>query len=254
MKKINVLALLPGMLLATGVAVAQEDEAPERYTYATYLYCDTSTEDQADEYVAKFDAPVLDKLVTSGKLAAWGWMRHHTGGQWRRIRWHAADSVIGAIDALDVMGKAMEEAYPDEDGPGTGVSCKRHDDYIWKVEAGSLGNERGKVGISVYFSCNVAKEERGDEIVKESFAPVFDKLVEDGKLSSWGWQSHVIGGWFRRLHTMTAPDYETLLAARTEALDQMYGEDNAAGAEFSEICGAHHDYLWDIVHEKAASE
>ena len=84
----------------------------------------------------------------------------------------------------------------------------------------------------------------------EAFAPIYDKLVEDGKITSWGWQSHVVGGWFRRLFTMTATDYGTLMDARAEALAAQYGEDNEAGAEFAGICGAHHDYLWDIVHEK----
>jgi hypothetical protein len=62
-----------------------------------------------------------------------------------------------------------------------------------------------------------------------------------------------MGGWFRRLFTMTATDYSTLMDARAEALGVQYGEDNAEGMEFAKICGNHHDYLWDIVHEKQAS-
>ncbi len=30
----------------------------------------------------------------------------------------------------------------------------------------------------------------------------------------------------------------------------MYGDDNALGKEFTDICGAHVDYMWDIQHEK----
>lgn len=249
MKRARLIALLPGLLLASGVALGQEDDAPERYTYATYLYCDTSKEELIDEYVAEKEVPVLNKLVDDGKLMGWGWLRHHTGGQWRRIRWLAADSVPNAINAIDTFGEAMEQAYGDEDNGAAGA-CNRHDDYIWQSQSASFGNERGKVGISVYFSCKVEDEERADEIMKESFAPIYDKMIEDGKLTSWGWQSHVIGGWFRRLHTMTASDYETLMNARAEALEAMYGDDNEAGAEFIGICAAHHDYLWDIVHEK----
>ena len=109
------------------------------------------------------------------------------------------------------------------------------------------------MGISVCFSCKITDETRADKIMKENFAPVLDKLVEEGKLTSWGWQSHVVGGWFRRLHTLTAADFETLLDARTEALSTTYAEDNAAGSEFAGICGGHQDYLWGIVHEKRAS-
>jgi hypothetical protein len=232
MTRSTIIGLLPGLCLAGSFAVAQDVEAPERYTYATYLKCDTSNEGVADEFVAKYEAPVLDKLVEDGVINAWGWMRHHTGGEWRRIRW------VGT----------------DDDGPDMGGSCSSHDDYIWKVEAGTTGKDRGKVGISVYFSCKATEEARADEIVKENFAPVYDKLVEDGKLASWGWQSHVVGGWFRRLYTMTAADFETLMAARAEALATTYAEDNEAGAEFAGICGGHQDYLWGIVHETRASD
>ena len=135
----KIISLLPGLCLVGTFAVAQEVEVPERYTYATYLKYDTSNEGIADEYVAKYESPVLDKLV------------------------------------------------------------------------------------------------------------------DDGVVTAWAWQSHVVGGWFRRLHTLTAADFETLLDARTEALSTTYAEDNAAGSEFAGICGGHQDYLWGIVHEKRAS-
>jgi hypothetical protein len=248
----KMILLVPALLLAAGTAIAQDDDAPERYTYATYLKCDTSNESLADDYVRKIEAPVMDKLVEDGKLLSWGWMKHHTGGEWRRIRYFQTDSVNSALAGLGTMSKAFEKAGTGDD-VGIGVSCKSHDDYIWQVKAGMSGTDRGKAGISVYFTCKMSDEDRADEIVANDFAPIYNKLVKDGKITSWGWQSHVIGGWFRRLLTMTATDYEALMDARGEALAAQYGEDNAAGAEFASICGNHHDYLWDIVHEKQAS-
>jgi len=47
---------------------------------------------------------------------------------------------------------------------------------------------------------------------------------------------------------MTAADYETLLTVRQEALEEIYSADSELGAEFAEICGPHHDYLWDNIH------
>lgn len=244
-------ALLCGFLVATTMAYAQDDK-PQRFTYATYHYCDTSNEHLADEFVATSEKPVMDKLVDDGTFLGWGWIKHHTGGQWRRIRYFQTDSLNAALGGLEKMGEAFEDAL-DEDAQGIGVSCKRHDDYIWQVKAGTTGKERGKAGLSVYFTCKITGEDRADELVAEAFAPIYDKLVEDGKITSWGWQSHVVGGWFRRLFTMTAKDYATLMDARAEALAAQYSEDNEAGAEFAGICGAHHDYLWDIVHEKQAA-
>jgi hypothetical protein len=249
MKTKNAILTGLGVLLASGLAFAQEEDEPKGVTYATYLYCDTNKEASMDEQVAEFDAPVMDKLVKDGVMNAWGWMRHHTGGEWRRIRWFSADSVQDAIDALDAMGDALDEAAEDSDRVPSDA-CPHHDDYIWQVESTSSADAstRGKVGMSVYYSCEISGEARADEIFDELFAPVLNKYVEDGKLSSWGWQSHIIGGWFRRLQTITADDYATLLAARQEALDTVYAEGSKLGAEFAEICGPHHDYLWDNVH------
>ncbi len=242
---IAVAVLVP---LLTGVAAyAQDDDKPLGFTYATYLYCDTGEESEFDEQVEKVEKPVLDKLVADGEMTRWGYMRHHTGGQWRRIRWFGAETVDGAIAALDSMGQALEAVGEEAGEPSD--ACDRHDDYLWELKSGTLGKDRGKVGMSVYFSCKVPSEERADEIHDALFAPALNRLVDENKLASWGWQSHVIGGWFRRLQTMTAKDYSTLLSARGELLESVYGEDNAAGAEFAEICGPHHDYLWEIVHE-----
>ena len=74
-------------------------------------------------------------------------------------------------------------------------------------------------------------------------------MVEEGNLTSRGWSSHVVGGRFRKLQTMTAADHKSLLAARGEAISLIYAEDSEAGTEFSEICGPHVDYMWNIVHE-----
>jgi hypothetical protein len=193
------------------VAALAQDEEAQRYTYATYFHCNVGLEDQADAFM-KRNAPILDGLVEDGTILAWGWLKHHTGGDWRRI-------------------------------------CPRHDDYLWQAEGGTSGKERGKIGFSVYHFCDINREDRADEIVAEHVAPILDKMVEDGKLTTWGWQSHVIGGRARRLQTMTATDMGALLSARQEAIATIYEEDNEAGTEFSDICGPHVDYIWDIVHE-----
>ena len=229
-------------------ALAQDDDA-ERYTYATYMHCDVALESRADSIMRR-DAPILDGLVEDGTILSWGWMSHHTGGDWRRIRYHQAASPEAAMAALEVMGEAIAAVHGDDD-PAAGVmaeACPRHDDYLWQVEAGNAGKERGKVGFSVYHFCDINREDRADEIVTEHIAPILDKMVEDGKLTSWGWQSHVIGGRARRLQTMSAVDMGALLSARQEAIATIYEEDDEAGTEFSEICGPHVDYVWNIVH------
>ena len=242
-----------GVILASSLlaftALAQEEDA-QRYTYATYFHCNVGMEDKADAMM-KRNAPILDGLVEDGTILGWGWLAHHTGGDWRRIRYHQADSPEAAMEALEAMVAAIAKVHGEDDPAidAFSAACPRHDDYLWQVEAGTAGKERGKVGFSVYHFCDINREDRADEIVAEHFAPILDKMVEDEKITTWGWQSHVIGGRVRRLQTMTAVDLGALLSARQEAIATLYEEDNEAGAEFSEICGPHLDYIWNIAHE-----
>jgi hypothetical protein len=74
------------------VAALAQDEEAQRYTYATYFHCNVGLEDQADAFM-KRNAPILDGLVEDGTILAWGWLKHHTGGDWRRIRIRAATGV-----------------------------------------------------------------------------------------------------------------------------------------------------------------
>jgi len=232
--------------------MAEEEKAAENYTYATYFYCKTSTQEQVDELVKANTVPVYDAAVADGTIKSWGWLAHHTGGKWRRIQYHGSDSIAGLLAAQETLAERMDAAGGDEDN-AFGKICGAHDDYIWKSEAGSAADtKRGSVGISVYHVCNIAKEERSDEIVKKVFAPIYDKAVADGKITSWGWSSHLIGGKYRRLSTLTGANYTDLLKAQGEILDAIYGDgDNAEANEFSNICTSHADYLWDIQHEKS---
>lgn len=250
MRTISIIGALLCLMLAAEVATAQDEEATT-FTYVTYFHCDADKEEAADAMMER-DARIIDKLVDDGVISAWGWIGHHTGGQWRRARYHQSDSLEGAMTAVGKIGDALTKAHGEDDAMGRAFAqaCPRHDDYVWQVDAGTGVTNRGTVGFSVYYVCDVAREERADALVDSHFAPILDGLVEDGKLASWGWQSHVIGGRARKLQTMTAADLPTLLAARTESIEKIYADENAAGLEFTEICGPHVDYVWNLIHEK----
>jgi hypothetical protein len=199
----NTIVLL-GMAAVASTALAQEAEKPSKFTYATYFYCDVTAQDRADEIVKAQNAPVYDQMVKDGIISAWGWLSHHTGGKWRRVQYYQAASVNGLLDAQAEMNKRFEAANADPDNE-FGKICNAHEDYIWEVESGSSGEGRGKAGFSVYYRCDESKEERADEIFEKDFGPLFNKYVEAGKLTSWGWSSHWVGGSFRRLQTTPAP-------------------------------------------------
>jgi len=246
MHKIKNYIMLAGFVALSNNVIAQEDEGPTSFSYATYFYCDAAGQERADEIVKSAEAPVYDKMVEEGKMTGWGWLAHHTGGKWRRVQYHQAPSLDALLDAQEEMGKRLDASMDEGLGKELAKICSYHDDYIWEVVAGSDGKGRGDVSFSVYYQCNESKEERADEIWKNDFAPLLNKYVAAGKLTSWGWLSHWVGGKYRRLQTMTGANHKALLKARGELIEEMYAEDSAAGTEFTEICGSHADYMWDI--------
>ncbi|MDH3612973.1 MAG: hypothetical protein OEU90_04855 [Gammaproteobacteria bacterium] len=249
MKIIKIIAAAAGLTVLSLASVAQEEEeGPLAFTYATYFYCGGGPLSRADEIIAD-DAERMNGLVEDGTISRWGWLAHHTGGQWQRIFYFQADTMEALLDAGGAVqggGDDEEEAEDKDDGVPFNQICPRHDDYIWSVENGTAGKERGAAGFSVYHVCDLNREERADEIVDAHFAPILNKMVEDGKLTSWGWSSHVVGGKYRKLQTMTAADMSSLLKARGEVIEVAYAEDSEAGEEFTDICGPHSDYMWDI--------
>jgi hypothetical protein len=242
------IAAAAALALVALACVAQEEEevGPTAFTYATYYRCAGGSLDRADEIMAA-DTERMDGFVDNGTITGWGWLSHHTGGSWQRIMYYQAESMEALLDAYE----GMNEGGDPETGAEFGSICNAHDDYIWQVDNGSQGETRGDAGFSVYHVCDMNQEQRADEIIDEHMAPILNQLVEDGKLTSWGWSSHVVGGKYRKLQTMTAADHKSLLRARGEAIQAMYDDDGSGpGTEFSEICDSHVDYMWNIVHEK----
>jgi hypothetical protein len=236
-------------MLSFNAALAQDDDAVA-YAYTTYFKCNSADLGLADEIAKYVYAPVYDAAVEAGDLTAWGWIAHHTGGEWRRGLYYVAPSMNGLLDASDSIGEKLDESNPGA-GRVFAEACPSHEDYIWNSIPGSggstLGGDRGTAGLSVYYKCDSSKEERADEIVAKTFGPIYQKQVDDGNLVSWGWLQHNIGGDYRRLLTATATDFKTLLAVRDEIYEQSTtGRNERVSVEFDSICGPHRDYLWDI--------
>jgi hypothetical protein len=246
MKIIKIIAATIGVTALTLACVAQEeDEGPIAFTYASYFYCDGGPTSRADEIIAA-DADRMNGFVADGTISAWGWLAHHTGGRWQRVFYYQAETMEALMDAYDTTQADDGDEGDDDDGADFRQICPSHDDYIWSVDNGSNSETRGAAGFSVYHVCDQNREERAGELVDEYVAPILNKFVEDGKLSSWGWSTHVVGGRFRALQTMTAPDMKSLMKARGEVINTIYAEESEAGEEFSDICGPHVDYMWDI--------
>ena len=240
--------LLPACLCLLAVTTAgAQDKPAERYIYATYSYCDFSKQDRADEIFNQVDKPLLDAAMKDGSITLYNYLKHQTGGQWRRVSVHGAGTIQGLLDAQKKMGDQIDANEKSRKlSAEASAICPSHDDYIWRAVAGNVGTaKRGGSSFSTYYVCDQRRESQADAVVKSMIAPVFDKMVADGKLLSWGWLEHIVGGKYRRLETLSAVDERALLEARTALVEAL--NDNPAGDIVTDICPEHADYIWDIV-------
>jgi hypothetical protein len=221
-----------------------QDKPADVFVYTTYHNCDFSKQDRADALFEQTQKPGFEAAVKDGTISSYGWLAHQTGGKWRRADYFTAGSVQGLLDAQKKMAD-QEDAKAQKAFEEFGAICSSHEDYIWRRVAGNIGTvARGGAAFSTYYVCDQGREVEADALVTQVFAPVYDKMVTDGKLKSWGWNEHIVGGSYRRLATFSATDMKSLMETRA-AIVQAF-EDNALGDTFTEICGDHSDYMWEI--------
>ena len=237
-------ALLQSCLFLTVSGTAQAAEEPEEvFVYGTYYVCDVTQQERADEIFDKANKPVYDAAVADGTLSGYSYYAHHTGGKWRRGVFSVAGSIDALLDAQDKVGDQID-AKNEKLSTEFSKICNKHDDYIWRSVAGNAGtSDPGKAVFSTYYVCD-SRESQADALVKQVFAPVYDKLVADGALTSWGYLEHIVGGHIRRVATMSAADMKSLMAARSQLNEAL--TDNPLGDTFTQICDAHDDYMWEV--------
>lgn len=243
------LALAFCLLLIPLAAMAQE-ESPTMVR-GMYYWCDQSKESRADEIVDQSIAPVYDRMLSSGDISGWGWLTHVVGGKWRRVAYWAAPSQDALMDATE---KLIAE-LPEETMAEFYAICPGHDDYIWRTISGSGGvdipEERAAVGVSTYYQCDMNREERADELITETFAPVLNRHVAEGDINAWSWLAHAWGGKVRRLLVFDGADQKAILNGYGSTFQDLAAEaGEAALQEFFNICPAHDDYIWNIAHSK----
>lgn len=243
--------LLSALVFLPGIALAQEDESQHVFAYATYFVCSPDSESRADEIINSSFKPHYDAAVEHGDILSWAWLQHFVGGNWRRVLVIIAADMDSLIDASGALGEAISDTTPEAGRAFSGI-CSSHDDYIWEsvegVGSGAVTDRRGEVGFSAYFQCDTSEEERADELVREVFGPIYDGHTGEGKLTSWNWLQHNVGGKWRRILTMGATDHKTLMRERAAIIDE-FGERRTERAfdEFNKICNSHQDYMWDIL-------
>ena len=98
---------LISVLALAGTAVADNHE--RTYVDAAYYKCGGGV-DRADELIEQIVKPLYDAAVKAGEIDGWGWLSHHTGGEWSRILYHSGGSVTDVISAQDkLIDQVMED-------------------------------------------------------------------------------------------------------------------------------------------------
>ncbi|MCP4300746.1 MAG: hypothetical protein GY783_09195 [Gammaproteobacteria bacterium] len=250
MNKNTIAAVLLALTVLAGNSLAQEEGAQAMFAYATYFVCSPDGESRADEIISSSFKPHYDAAVEQGDIASWSWLQHFVGGNWRRVLLIIANDMDSLLDASGALGEIISDQTP-EAGRAFSAICSSHDDYIWRtvdgVGSAAVTASRGAAGFTAYLECDMSREERADEIVGKVFAPIYDKHVGEGELTTWNWLQHHVGGNWRRILTMGAADHKTLMRTR-EAIFADFEDRRVkrAAEEFNGICGKHQDYLWDI--------
>lgn len=97
---------------------------------------------------------------------------------------------------------------------------------------------------ATYFVCSPDGESRADEIIRSNFKPHYDAAVEQGDIASWSWMQHFVGGEWRRVLLIVAPDMNSIIDASGALGEIIEDETPEAGRAFSGICSSHEDYIW----------
>lgn len=251
MKTINRVAYSVVLVLFATVSFAQDAGSKASYVYATYFICSPEGESRADEIIDSSFKPHYDAAVEHGDIQSWSWLQHYVGGEWRRVLVIVAADINLLLDASGALGEIISDKTPEAGRAFSGI-CASHEDYIWETVAGlgasAISEKRGAAGFSVYMRCTLNGEERADELVGSVFAPIYNKHVGEGGLTSWNWLKHYVGGEWRRALILGATDHKTLMKTR-EAIVAEFDDRKIKRAveQMNEICGTHQDYMWDIL-------
>jgi len=227
----------------------QEPDSPQIFFYLTYFLCDPARGAPAAEIIGSSYKPPYDQAVEQEQIVSWSWLQHYIGGRWRRALVVVTTDMESALETSGALGEIISDTTP-EAGRAFSEICHSHDDYMWEsipgIGGGPVAAQRGSATFSTYLQCDLATEDRADEIFREVFAAVYDSHVVDGQLTSWNWLKQTVGGNWRRLLTMGAVDHEGLLEARSAIEEELKSRRlERSLREFKEICHTRSDYMWD---------
>ena len=216
----------------------------------TYYRCVQGDAARADTLYKDHVVPFLKAEQAAGNIAAYGWAKHWEGGDWRRLEYVTGtdlDKMMDSRASLIKMIQAPEHAKAMDEFDRV---CASHDDYIWASKAssqapGAVAQARSPFAISTYYECG-SDEDEADAIVKTAFAPILNQHVKDGKIASWNWLEHLVGGKYRRVLVLDTPSAKATLKYWGGLWEEVGKTQPEFSRRFTAVCSSHSDYIWEF--------
>lgn len=229
---------------------AAAQDAPTTYVMGTYYQCVQGDSARADAIHKEHVVPFLKAEQAAGRITAYGWAKHWQGGEWRRLEYVTGTDMNKLADSRAALIKATQAPEHAKALDEFDRVCPSHDDYIWSSKASSqapdaVARVRSPFALTTYYVCS-SDEDEADAIVKMAFAPILNQDVKDGKIVSWNWLEHLVGGKYRRAMVFDAASEKALLnywGSLNTALGKAQPEFNR---RFGQICSSHTDYIWEF--------
>jgi len=230
--------------------VAWAQAAPKTTSMATYYRCVQGDAARADTIFKEQVVPYFNAEKAAGRITGFGWAKHWSGGEWRRLFYFSGndpDKLLDSYMGLIKMAQSPEHSKAMDDFDRI---CSSHDDYTWRIKAGSEtaaggGRARSPFVMSTYYVCN-ANEPEADYIVETFLAPILNQRVKDHKIDAWVWNEHLLGGKYRRQLVVDGANPKALLQHWASLQDDEQKANPDITRRFTEICDTHSDYIWEI--------
>lgn len=118
----------------------------------------------------------------------------------------------------------------------------------------SDADEGNGILVVSYFKCQYNKIGEVVEFTKEMSEPVLNKLVDEGKLNSWGSLTHLWGDEWNYLIYYNANNLAEFEAAFGEAVSSYEENSDDWMDKWSSLCSEHKDNVYSVISGYSGSE
>ena len=102
--------------------------------FSTYMKCDLSRQERADELMDETLGAIYDKQVESGGLATWAWLKHNVGGEYRRLLSTTGSDHKSMMKARAAIIADLNDGRTKRAFTQFNDICPEHQDYMWDIQ------------------------------------------------------------------------------------------------------------------------